>query len=95
MRQPLVSRPVVVSLVVAAVLLPIAICVVLSVSALLSAMGDAAGGGVLLRIALGCGLLWIVDLVGLVLVLAIHHLDGPASNRPADAARPLDPDDTP
>jgi hypothetical protein len=64
-------------LILAAILLPITLCVVLGVAALLAQMGDAAGGAVLCRIALAGGILWIVDLICLVLVLAIDSLRGP------------------
>jgi hypothetical protein len=78
-QSPIPSR-VVLILVAAALLLPITICVVFGVGSLLTAMDDSTGGGVLGRIALGCGVLWVVDLIGLVLVLAIGTLwnpDGP------------------
>ena len=67
----------VLALIVAAILLPITICVVVGVAALLEAMGDQWGGAVLLRIALAGGILWIIDLICLVLVLAIGTLRGP------------------
>jgi hypothetical protein len=77
MPQPIVPRSVLIALVAAALLLPVAICVVVGVSGLLAAMGDAAGGAVLQRIALGCGILWGVNLVALVVVLAIGAIRGP------------------
>ena len=40
-------------------------------------MGDTSGGAVLLRIALAGGILWIIDLVCLVWLLAIGTLRGP------------------
>jgi hypothetical protein len=77
MHQPLIPHRVVISWIAAAILLPVTICVVFGVSALLAAMGDSAGGGVLLRIALGCGILWVIDLISLLVVLAIGTLRGP------------------
>jgi hypothetical protein len=77
MHEPLVPRRVVVSLVATAIVLPIALCVVLGVAALLGQMGDAAGGHVLYRIALAGGILWVVDLVCLVLGLALGSLGRP------------------
>jgi hypothetical protein len=77
MQQPLLPHRFVLTLVVAAVLLPIILCVVLGVAALLSAMGDSLGGAVLLRIALAGGMLWVIDLVCLVMVLALGSLHGP------------------
>ena len=44
---------------------------------LLAPLADSAGGAVLHRIALGCGILWVLDLICLVLVLAIGTLRGP------------------
>jgi type VI protein secretion system component VasK len=67
----------VLALSVASLLLPISLCVVLGVAALLGAMGDSAGGAVLQRIALAGGIFWIIDLICLLLVLAIGALRGP------------------
>ena len=50
--------------------LPIGICLILAVASLLSAMGDAVGGGAMRWVALGCGIIWCVDLILLVLALA-------------------------
>ena len=62
------------SLIAVALVLPIAICVIVAVAALLGAMGDTQGGYVLYRISLGCGILFSVDLVLLVLLLGINSL---------------------
>jgi hypothetical protein len=77
MPPPLVPHRIVLALIVTAILLPIAICIVFGVAALLQAMGDSAGGAVLHRIALGGGILWAINLISLVLVLAIGTLRGP------------------
>jgi hypothetical protein len=80
MPQPLVPKRVTLVLLVGTILLPIAIAVILGVAALLSAMGDTAGGGVLQRVALACSIVWALDLICLVLVLAIRAVndhDGP------------------
>ena len=77
MHRPLIPDRIVLSLIVVAVLLPITLCVVLGVAALLAQMGDAAGGAVLHRIALAGGILWAIDLICLVLALAIGSLRGP------------------
>ena len=47
MRQPLVPHRFVLSLVAAAILLPILVCIIVGVAALLSAMGDTQGGAIL------------------------------------------------
>ena len=77
MNRSIIPARIVLSLVVVAVLLPITLCVVLGVAALLAQMGDAAGGAVLNRIALAGGILWVVDLIFLVLATAIGSLRGP------------------
>ena len=77
MNRPMIPTRIVLSLTVAAVLLPITLCVVLGVAALLTQMGDVAGGAVLDRIALAGGILWVIDLILLVLTLAIGSLRGP------------------
>ncbi len=77
MNRPLIPARIVLLLVVGAVLLPIALCVVFGVAALLAQMGDAAGAAVLYRVALAGGTLWGIDLICLVLTLAIASLGGP------------------
>ena len=77
MHRPLIPDRVVLSLIVIAVLLPVTLCVVLGVAALLNQMADAAGGAVLHRIALAGGILWVIDLICLILALAIRSLRGP------------------
>ena len=77
MNRSMIPARIVLSLVVVAVLLPITLCVVLGVAALLAQMGDAAGGAVLNRIALAGGILWVIDLIFLVLAMAIGSLRGP------------------
>jgi len=61
-------------LVAAAVMLPIAICALVGLGRLLGGMGDAAGSLVLDRIGLALGIAWVLDLVFLVLWLAIQRL---------------------
>jgi len=65
---------------VGAVLLPIAVLVVLGTGELLGAMGDETGGAVLRRIALAGGMLWVIDLLGLLLVLALNSLGNDESS---------------
>ena len=64
------------ALVVAGLVLPIAICLILGLAALLGAMGDAAGSVALRYVALGGGVVWVVVIVSLVLVQAISNLGG-------------------
>ena len=82
MQQRLIPHRFVLLLIATALLLPITICVVFGVAALLEAMGDTAGGGCLYRVALGCGILWAIDLICLVLVQAIGSLKGPDEPEP-------------
>jgi hypothetical protein len=77
MPSPTIPHRLVLALVVAAILLPITLCVLLGVAWILSAMGDSLGGMVLRRISLAGGILWVVDLICLVLVLAIGAIRGP------------------
>lgn len=61
-------------LVAGALVLPIAICVLLGVSSLLAAMGDTSGGTALRYVAWGCGTLWVIGLVCLVLLVGLRAL---------------------
>ncbi|NLS91225.1 MAG: hypothetical protein GXX96_03455 [Planctomycetaceae bacterium] len=74
MGQRPVSASVVLLLLVGALMLPVAISILFGLGRLLSAMGDTAGGSVLGWIALAAGILWSLDLIGLVLVQAINSL---------------------
>ncbi len=76
MSRKQVSSKVLLALVIAGLVLPITICVVLGLASLLEAMADAPGARVLRYVALAGGVVWIVVLVGLILVQAIHALGG-------------------
>lgn len=77
MRCKPVFSKVLLALIVAGLVLPIAICLILSLALLLSTMGDAIGGAALHYVALAGGVVWIVVLLGLIFVQAIHALGGP------------------
>ncbi len=77
----------------ASLLLPIAISVLLAVSALLVAMGDATGGVVARYIALACGVLWVISLVCLVILQGLHAL-GQARRDDEDARSETEQRDT-
>lgn len=64
----------VLALIVAGLALPITICVVVALASLLTAMGDATGGAVLRYVAMAGGIIWIVVLISLVFVQALHAL---------------------
>ena len=74
-RKP-VSSKALLALMVAGLVLPISICIVLALASLLAAMNDDVGGQVLRYVALAGGVAWIVVLVGLIFVQAIHALGG-------------------
>jgi hypothetical protein len=76
MSRKQVSSKVLLALMIAGLVLPITICVVLALAALLAAMGDTLGGAVLRYVALAGGVVWIVVLIGLIFVQAIHALGG-------------------
>jgi len=62
-------------LVILACALPAIMAVVLAVGRLLAAMEDMAGAAVLDRIGLAIGVIWAVNLVGLVVLMAVHILN--------------------
>ncbi len=70
------------ALTAAAVILPVAVCLLAGTSALLGGMGDAPARAALGWIALGAGVLWVLALISLVLVLAICRLA--ESEQPAE-----------
>ena len=70
----MIPRRVLILLLSAALVLPVAICVVAGVGHLLVAMQDTAAGAVLGHIALALGVLWGIDLILLLVLLAVHTL---------------------
>ena len=74
MRRKPVPPKVLLVLIVAGLVLPMTICVVLGLAALLEAMQDLMGGKVLRYVALAGGVAWIVVLVGLIFAQAIDTL---------------------
>ena len=74
MSRKSVSSIVLLALTVAGLALPIMICIVLALAALLPVMGDKVGGMVLRYVALAGGVVWVLVLVGLVFVQAIQGL---------------------
>jgi hypothetical protein len=72
--QRVIGKRTLLLLVAGALFAPIAIVLVLAVATLLGAMQDEAGQYALKRVALGLGMLWALDLVGLVVVLAVNAL---------------------
>ena len=74
MNQKLVPPGGVMFLLGAAAALPVAVCVVLAVSALLGAMNDTTGSRVLVYVAWSCGVAWVIDLVCLLIAMALNSL---------------------
>lgn len=77
----MISQRVILGLIVAAVGLPIVVCVLVGLSYLLAAMGDAAGAQCVGRFGLAAGVLWVIDLIALLLAVAINSLDRPEDRR--------------
>jgi hypothetical protein len=63
-------------LIVGALGLPIAICVLLALQKLLEAMKDDAGAYGLGRVGLALFVVWLIDLIALSIVTAINSLGG-------------------
>jgi hypothetical protein len=74
MSQKPVSRSLLLWLTGGLVVLSIAITVLWAVSTLLSGMGDPNGATAVKYVALAAGILWVIDLVGLVLLQAVGSL---------------------
>lgn len=83
MARPLLPRWLLFALTAAAVILPVAVCLLAGTSVLLGGMGDAPAKSALGWVALAVGLLWVLSFVALVLVLAICRL--------AESDQPLEP----
>ena len=70
----MIFNRILVRLLIAALVLPVAICVLIAAAHLLQAMGDAMWAYILQRAAMVGGLLWAVDLVSLLLALAAQRV---------------------
>ncbi len=68
-------------LVTTACVLPIAIVILLAMVRLLAAMEDTAAAGVLDRVALAVGIVWILDLVCLLVAQGINSLGPPPGSQ--------------
>ncbi len=73
-------------LVVASLALPVVVTVVAGASLLLAGLGDENGAAVLRFVAVATGVVWVLDLVGLVIALAVQSLGCCAVTPPKDAA---------
>jgi hypothetical protein len=77
MHQRLIPQGVLLLLVAVAIVLAIGFGLLMALGRILAAMGDAGGGVVVDYIALGCGALFVLDLILLVLVLGVRSLTEP------------------
>jgi len=77
MHQRLVPQGVLLLLLAVAIVLAIGVGLLMALGRILAAMGDAGGGVVVAYIALGCGVLFVLDLILLVLVLGVRSLGEP------------------
>ncbi len=73
-----------VGLLIGALGLPIVLCVLMAAARLLEGMQDAPGAAALGRISLACYILWAIDLVGLVIIQAVHALAGNRDEKDED-----------
>ncbi len=70
----MIPRPLLSTLAVLAIGLPVVVVVLLAVAAVLGAMGDANGQLAVTWVGRGAGILWTIDLVLLLISLAIETL---------------------
>ena len=82
-RAIVIFRRALISIVVAALVLPMIALILVATGRLLAAMQDLSGSLVLDRLALVVGLLWIMVLVALVITQALDRL-GPPSDPPSE-----------
>jgi len=65
------------TLLVLALALPVAQCVLIWVRGLLTSMGDSDGAAIIGHVGTACGVVWLISLVGLVITLALTVLNEP------------------
>ena len=70
-------RRAVILLTAGALLLPIVTIVLIGVARLLAAMQDLGGAAVIDRLALAIAVVWLIDLVLLLVIQAVHSLGPP------------------
>jgi hypothetical protein len=73
----MIPQRVIVRLIVGALGLPIALCVLFALAKLLEAMQDFNGADVLGRVNLGLFAVWVINLIVLLIVAAINSLGNP------------------
>lgn len=71
----MIDRRVLIALVTTALLVPMVVLILQGVGKLLLALGDATGALWLDRIALAGGIVWAIDLLVMLIVVAINSLD--------------------
>jgi hypothetical protein len=83
-RLFMITPRAVVGLLMGALVLPIAMCVLFALARLLEAMKDEAGAFGLGRVSLALFALWVIDLITLSIVTAINSLDKSAAESPEE-----------
>lgn len=68
----MLSKKTTIRLLVSAIMFPIGLCVTWGTGSLLEAMGDPTWAHVLYRVCLVGGILWLINLIGLLIVVGIH-----------------------
>ncbi len=77
MNEKKLLQKILATLLVGALMLTIALAMTLVVGKSLEQMGDSTGASVLGGVGLGIGILWLIDLVGLVVTLGIRAVIEP------------------
>ena len=86
----MVTRPLLVVLLIAALVLPIAICVLVATSGLMASLHDETASVVLVRVAQAGGVLWLLTLIVLLISLGVNSIaaDLPAERDESDSDTP-------
>ncbi len=74
MPSKLIPSPMLLKMTLFAVLLPVTAAVLMGLARLFHAMGDAVGSRILDYVALGVGVLWVLDLLSLLLAMALNSI---------------------
>lgn len=75
MRPNPIAQRLLLAMITVGLLVPIAVCVIVALGRLLAAMGDSPAAVTALDwVAVALGIVWVLDLVCLVIVLAVHTL---------------------
>ena len=70
--KDVIPRPILAGMLLAAIALPITVLVLIGAGSLLGAMQDVGAATAVGRVATGCGIAWVVDLVVLLVALGVN-----------------------